>query len=392
MPGGTVPKTAAPQSGLHLAGRTPTAVIYFLSIVSAILLAATAFVLATWNHFYPARDFTRWEILAPALTLAFVATTVLGRGWSHFLIRWLYRISAAWLGFLNFAFFSAAAVWGFTAAATLLNWPIRSETIAKTFLGAALLTAIYGLVNANRLRVTRVTVKLPNLPPAWQGRTAVLVTDLHLGNVRTERFLRRVVDQIRQLQPQAVFISGDMFDGTQADFSRFVAPLKQLVLPAGIYFVSGNHEEFGERTPFLEAVRQTGVRILHNEMVAVDGLQIAGVHDGETHDPQVYRTLLQNMKLDGRRASVLLAHQPAGLPIAAAAGISLQLSGHTHGGQIWPWNWVAARVHGRFNCGLNRHETLQVLTSSGAGTWGPPLRVGTKSEIVLIRFETADGL
>ena len=297
MPRETGFKNASPKRGHAHAGRPPAAVIFFLSVISVILLAATAFVLATWNHFFPARDFTRWEILAPALTLAFVATTVLGRGWSHFFIRWVYRVSAVWLGFLNFAFFAAAAAWIFAAAASWLNWPIRSEAIAITCLGVALLAASYGLLNANRLRVTRVTVKLPNLPPAWQGRTAVLVTDLHLGNVRNERFLRRIVDQIRQLQPPAVFISGDMFDGTQADFSRFVAPLKQLVRPAGIYFVSGNHEEFGERTPFLEAVRQTGVRILHNEMVAVDGLQIAGVHDGETHDPQVYRTLLQNMKL-----------------------------------------------------------------------------------------------
>ena len=389
MPRETGFKTAASSRGHHHARRTPAGIIYFLSIITAILLAANAFVLATWNHFYPADGFPWWEALPPVLTLGFVATTVLGRWREHFLIRWVYRVSAAWLGLLNFAFFAAAAAWIFSAAAILLNWQISSETIAKTFLGAALLAGIYGLINASRLRVTRVTVKLPHLPPAWRGRTAVLVTDLHLGNVRGEHFLRRVVARIEKLQPQAVFISGDMFDGTRADFPRLVAPWKQLSVPAGIYFVSGNHEEFGERTPFLEAVRQTGVRVLDNEMVTVDGLQIAGVHDGETHDPQVYRTLLRDMKLDGRRASILLAHQPAGLPVATAAGISLQLSGHTHGGQTWPWSWLAERVHGRFTYGLNRHETMQVLTSSGAGTWGPPLRVGTKSEIMLIRFEPA---
>jgi predicted MPP superfamily phosphohydrolase len=124
-------------------------------------------------------------------------------------------------------------------------------------------------------------------------------------------------------------------------------------------------------------------------MVTVDGLQIAGVHDAETQDPKLFRAVLQKLKLDGRHASILLAHQPGRLPVAAAAGISLQLSGHTHGGQIWPWNWVAARVHGRFAYGLNRHEALQVLTSSGAGTWGPPLRVGTKAELVLIQFASA---
>ena len=392
MPRETGNQTAASYRGHHHARRTPAGIIYFLCIITAILLAANAFVLATWNHFNSVAGFPWWEVGGPVLTLAFVATTVAGRGGSHFLIRWVYRVSAVWLGFLNFAFFAAAAAWAFASADTLLAGRVGPETTAKLFLGAAVLAGIYGLINASRMRVTRVTVKLPNLPPAWRGRTAVLVTDLHLGNVRGEHFLRRVVARIEKLQPQAVFISGDLFDGTRADFARLVAPWKQLVVPAGIYFVSGNHEEFGERAPFLTAVRQTGVRVLDNEMVTVDGLQIAGVHDGETHDPQVYRTLLRNMKLDGRRACVLLAHQPAGLPVATAAGISLQLSGHTHGGQTWPWSWVAARVHGPFTYGLNQHETLQVLTSSGAGTWGPPLRVGTKSEIVLIRFESADGL
>jgi hypothetical protein len=112
-----------------------------------------------------------------------------------------------------------------------------------------------------------------------------------------------------------------------------------------------------------------------------------GVHDGEAGEPQAFRASLRQAKLDGGRASILLAHQPSSLAIAEEEGISLQLSGHTHGGQIWPWTRMAARVHGRFNHGLNRFGKLLVYTSSGAGTWGVPMRVGTKSEIVLIRLE-----
>ena len=170
--------------------------------------------------------------------------------------------------------------------------------------------------------------------------------------------------------------------------SAFIDPTWSRV--GGMYFVSGNHEEFTNRNKFLEAIGSTGIHVLNNEKVDVDGLQIVGVHDDEAGDPKALRAILQSMQLGGRRPSVLLAHQPSNPVIAAEAGISLQLSGHTHGGQIWPWSWVAALVHGRFNYGLHRLGALQVFTSSGVGTWGMPMRVGTKSEIVLLRFEAAE--
>jgi predicted MPP superfamily phosphohydrolase len=212
------------------------------------------------------------------------------------------------------------------------------------------------------------------------------VTDLHLGNVRGAGFARRVVAKLQHLQPDAVFISGDLFDGTEANADALIAPWKKLSAPAGIYYVTGNHEEFTDRAKFIGAVQRTGIRVLNNEKVDVHGLQIVGVHDGETGDPQQFRALLQQAELDGNRASILLAHQPSSRVIAEEEGISLQLSGHTHGGQVWPWTRVAARVHGRFNYGLNRFDELLVYTSSGAGTWGVPMRVGTKSEIVLIHL------
>jgi hypothetical protein len=127
--------------------------------------------------------------------------------------------------------------------------------------------------------------------------------------------------------------------------------------------------------------------VLNNEKVTVDGLQIVGVHDGEAADARQFGKILRQAELDGGRASILLTHRPANLGIAEAAGVSLQLSGHTHKGQCWPWSWVIYKVHGPYAYGLNRHGNLRVLTSSGAGTWGPPIRAGSRSEIVLLRLE-----
>ena len=186
-----------------------------------------------------------------------------------------------------------------------------------------------------------------------------------------------------------MLISGDLFDGSKADLDALIQPWKALSAPAGVYFVTGNHEEFADRARYLDAVERAGIRVLNNEKVEINGLQIVGVHDAELHAPPLFHALLRGARLDRNRPSILLAHQPLNLSIPDEEGVSLQLSGHTHGGQLWPWTWVAARVHGRFNCGLNQFGKLLVLTSNGAGTWGAPMRVGTISEIVLIRLSPA---
>jgi predicted MPP superfamily phosphohydrolase len=379
-------KVETPDSVARDSRSLRSRIILFVTVFLSVLLTANWFVCATWNHFLGMTAVPLWEIIPPGLTLAFVATTFLGRRSSSFGLRLVYRISAVWLGILNFSFFAACAAWMVSAAATLFGVHFEPKVIAEAFFGMSMLASIYGLVNANRLRVTLITVNLPNLPAAWQGRTMALVTDLHLGSVRRARFASRVVAKLQSLQPDAVLISGDLFDGPEANPDTLVEPWRKLSAPAGVFYVTGNHEEFGDRAELIDAVQRAGIRVLNNEKVDVHGLQIVGVHDGETGEPRKFRALLRQAELDGSRASILLAHQPSGLAIAEEAGISLQLSGHTHGGQIWPWTWMAARVHGRFNRGLNRFGKLLVYTSSGAGTWGVPMRVGTNPEIVLIHL------
>ena len=365
-------------------------IIRFMTVVSAILLAGTWFVCMTWNHFWRTASTPAWEIVFPLLTVAFLVTSIVGWRYSNYWNGLAYRISALWLGVLNYTFFAAIAAWIFSGAAALLSFHIDSRRVAAAFFGAAVLASIYGFANASWLRVTRRTVKLANLPATWRGRDVALVTDLHLGNIRGPAFSRRVVAKLQQLQAQAVFISGDLFDGPKVDHAAFVEPWKDISVPAGIYFVTGNHEEYTDGAQYLKAIESAGIRVLNNEKVEVDGLQVAGIHDAELHEPAAYRRLLQAAGLDRNRACILLAHQPLHLAIPEGEGISLLVCGHTHGGQIWPWTLAAARVHGRFVRGLNRFGKMQVLTSNGVGTWGAPMRVGTKSEIVVIRLESAE--
>jgi hypothetical protein len=225
------------------------------------------------------------------------------------------------------------------------------------------------------------------LPQSWRGRAAALVSDTHLGHVNNLRFMRQIVLKLNQLRPDIVFITGDMYDGTAAPLDRLAEPWKELSVRHGAYFITGNHEEFTDRRKYLDAVARSGVHVLNNEKIEIEGLQLVGVHYREANNPVSFPTILQSLAIDRSRASILLTHAPHHLHVGEAAGISLQLSGHTHGGQYWPFTWITRRIYRAYVHGLNRFGKMLVFTSWGTGTWGPPLRLGTNPEIVLIQFE-----
>jgi len=232
-----------------------------------------------------------------------------------------------------------------------------------------------------------VRVQLPNLPQSWKGRTAAMISDLHLGHVRGANFARNIVARVRQLRPAIVFLAGDLYDGSYADLDALAGPLRALNAPLGNFFVAGNHEEIRDRAAHLAAAQNAGLTLLNNEKVVVDGMQIVGVHHYESSHPDRLHSVLQSAAIDREQPSVLLVHTPDQLEVARRAGISLQLSGHTHRGQFFPWTWFTKRIYGQFVYGLQKFGDMLVYISSGAGTWGPPLRVCSHPEIVLIHFE-----
>jgi len=360
----------------------------FVTAIQSILFLAHWFVYQTWTFFRVDSDpasFTQ-AILA-LLSVSFVAASLLAFRYFNPFVRLLYRIAATWLGVFNFFFLAACACWTAYLGSRLLAFPLNGPFIADSFFGVALLAGVYGVINARWIRVKRITVKLPNLPISWRGRVAALVSDVHLGHVNGYGFMRRIVATLSRLSPDIVFITGDLYDGSKVDANELAAPWKELSAKFGAYFVTGNHEEFSDSTKYLDAIKGSGIGVLENDKITINGLQIVGVNDGDSADPHGFRSILERADLDRNRASILLTHSPRQMEIAENAGISLQLSGHTHGGQIFPFTWFTTRIFGEFTYGLKRFGELMVYTSSGAGTWGPPMRVGTTPEIVLIRFE-----
>jgi predicted MPP superfamily phosphohydrolase len=362
----------------------------FIVIVQSVLFLTHFFLYETWTFASSPENTagrTVAKLILAVLSVSFVGASLLAFRYTNSAVRALYRTAAIWTGLVSFLFFAALASWVVFGVARIAGLSVDFHRIVEGFFSVAVVAGLYGVFNASWTRITRATVRLANLPPAWRGRTAALISDVHLGHVRNGNFLRHLVAKVLREKPDAIFIAGDLYDGTAIDAKRAAQPLSDLKAPQGVYFVAGNHEQFGDDSKYLRAVAAAGVRVLSNEKVEVDGLQIIGVaYDHATREEHL-ASALRGVKVDRNRASILLTHAPDHPSAAEAAGVSLQLSGHTHLGQFVPWSWMARRVYREFVYGLRRIGKMQIFTSSGAGTWGPPLRLGSNPEIVMLQFD-----
>ncbi|HEX8813079.1 MAG TPA: metallophosphoesterase [Terracidiphilus sp.] len=365
-----------------------------IAIIQVILCLGHWFLFATAVSFWPLGMEAR-QTLAVALAVlsfVFVASALLSFRFTNLPVRVFYTLACCWMGVLNFLVWAACVCW---LIALPIHWlDAGSEALARAWiadllLALALIASIYGLVNAGRIRERSLMIALPVLHHSWHGRKALMMSDLHLGHINGAGLARRIAAIAKKHDPEIIFIAGDVYDGSKIDPARLAAPLFDIKPPLGIYFCGGNHEEFGDEEAYEAALRAGGVYVLHNEITDVDGVQVAGVRYAETTYPLRLHGILEKMHVDRGRAAILLNHVPNRLPLVEQAGFNLQISGHTHGGQFLPFTWITQRVFGRFTHGLHVFGDLQVLTSVGVGTWGPPMRVGTAPEVILITFEQA---
>lgn len=364
-----------------------TAFFTFIAVVQFVLLLAHYFLYQTWTFRHVPSHLLALELTLGVLSISFVAASVLAFSYTSGPVRAFYRAAAVWMGFLSFLFLASVCSWVLLAISSLAGIAVDFHRMVEVLFAIGMALGVYGIWNASWTRITRARVKLENLPDTWRGRRAALITDVHLGHVRNRGFLQRLIAKVLHEEPDLIFIAGDLFDGTAIDAQKAAEPLSQLTAPHGVYFVAGNHEQFGDDSKYLNAVAATGVRVLKNERVNVDGLQIVGVPYRSATSTGDLSSVLRDMPLDQDRASILLTHAPDHPAVAEAKGFSLQLSGHTHLGQFIPWSWMARRIYRQFVYGLSRIGRMQVFTSSGAGTWGPPLRLGSNPEIVMLEFE-----
>ncbi|MEV5531562.1 metallophosphoesterase [Streptomyces prunicolor] len=269
--------------------------------------------------------------------------------------------------------------------------PSRRLFVSRVVGGAAAAAAVgtvgYGTYGVLRgPSVKRITVPLAKLPRSAHGFRIAVVSDIHLGPVLGRGFAQRVVDTINSTQPDLIAVVGDLVDGSVKNLGPAAAPLAQLRARHGSFFVTGNHEYFSGAEEWLEEVRTLGIHTLENARTELPGFDLAGVNDlqgeSEGQGPDFGKALGDR---DTTRACVLLAHQPVQIHEAVKHNVDLQLSGHTHGGQLWPGNFIAAAANPTV-AGLERYGDTELYVSRGAGAWGPPTRVGAPSDITVVEL------
>ncbi|MBD0423150.1 metallophosphoesterase [Streptomyces sp. TRM S81-3] len=269
--------------------------------------------------------------------------------------------------------------------------PSRRLFVSRVVAGAAAAAAVgtvgygtYGVLSGPKVK--RVTVPLAKLPRAAHGFRIAVVSDIHLGPVLGRGFAQKVVDTVNSTQPDLIAVVGDLVDGSVKDLGPAAAPLARLKARHGAYFVTGNHEYFSGAEQWVAEVRRLGLLPLENARTELPHFDLAGVNDvageDEGQGPDYEKALGDR---DRSRACVLLAHQPVQIHDAVDHGVDLQLSGHTHGGQLWPGNLIAGAANPTL-AGLERYGDTQLYVSRGAGAWGPPTRVGAPSDITVIEL------
>jgi predicted MPP superfamily phosphohydrolase len=353
--------------------------IFYIAVLVSLLTLVHVFVFGVWARVYGLLD-SSLILFSAGVALVLVFLNVLPKIRDNFVSSLLYAFSLTWLGaiFLVFCTTLVYQVAYYVAGADNLPLYLALQTVA-------IVAAFYAIFNADRIEV--VSLKIP-FSGIDRPVRLVHLSDIHIGTVHRKGFLQQVVDMTNAQNPDLVLITGDLFDGSAPVYPDMLIPLDDLVAPA--YFSHGNHEEYEGLLLVKDTIKGLRLELLDNKKVTWNGVEIIGVNDakslrtGETLD-----SVLESLSLDVSQPKILMYHTPVDWAVARKHGIALMLSGHTHNGQVFPFT-LLVRVAFRYIKGLYTEEGKFLHVTPGTGTWGPPMRLGSRNQITTIDLQPID--
>ncbi|MFH1565407.1 MAG: metallophosphoesterase [bacterium] len=343
-------------------------------------------------------------------SLSFIICTLLVRWKENALTRFLYFCSGIWLGVVINLFLAVVVAFVITLIVRLFGKKANLRFLSIFVIIFVVSYTGFGIWNVFHPQIKNITVKIKDLPEWWKGKKIVQISDAHLGNVLGENFLKKIVRQINSLKPDMVVITGDLIDGSTRDAPEYLKLLEDIKTDQGVYSITGNHEIYSGVDKFLSEIKNININTLNDKIADVKGLQLIGIsYPRLTEAKNIKNFILNNKDFDPQKPSILLFHSPTSInhtqdtkkerhermywrpntdfSDAKELGIDLQLSGHSHAGQIFPFGFVTQIIYSGYDYGLKTDGDFSIYTSSGVGVWGPTMRTGSRSEIVAITLE-----
>lgn len=294
---------------------------------------------------------------------------------------------SVWLSLVFFTFIASLAIFFLIMINHYWGTKIPVEFISKIFILLAVLTTIYSTWNSSHIEKVFYSVNSSKLTNTWQNKKIILISDLHIGNLRGENFIKRVVSMINSENPDFLFISGDLIEGSSFPYKKWLSNLESINPKIKIFYVEGNHEKYNlEYDLFREGIPGNIINITDKKIIT-EGAQLIGLHHEEKENSEETLARLNNLGYEKNKPSIILIHDPKNTDILLKENSSLVLSGHTHKGQFFPFTWLIEYMYKKYAYGINVVDDSVSIISSGIGTSMIPLRLGTKSEMVIINIK-----
>jgi predicted MPP superfamily phosphohydrolase len=384
-------------------------IIIFPLVVFCIMLAMHGAVFKSAMHFFsvtrPSHRLLAYAAMV-LLSMSFISAFVLIHWHENPVTIAYYKFAAIWTGFIIHCLTAAAAAWLCLAVIRLAGSDISLKWLGALMLALALAESGYGIWAAFYPQIRQVNVSVKAVPEQWKNSSIVLLSDLHLGHMHKHGFLRRVIEMVNSQNPDLILITGDLVDGMGGDYEKNLMLLNDLKPGRGIFFVTGNHEHYVGLKKSLDLISKTPLKILDNELIEIDGLEILGVSYPGINSVSDIGNLRQTRKPGCIR--IAMFHTPTEMGINyknlknqhvanywmpdtnfrtnTELDIDLQLSGHSHHGQLFPLNFLTGFLYKGYDYGLNNTGAFWLYTTSGTGSWGPPMRTSGRAEIPVIRL------
>ncbi len=350
-------------------------IILPISFFFLVFLAFNYFIFYNLSSIFRLPETGTFYILVLIAAISFPVSLTLEKLFSNSLTRAIYTISATWLGISIYLLILLII---YEISGLLIKIPAQIAGII--IITIAFIASIYALLNANRLETEEVNIHLNGLR---NDVRAVQLSDVHIGPIRNLKFINRIVDKTNQLKPDIILITGDLFDGTSKLHKYIPMALNKFEAPT--LFVTGNHDNNQGLEEVFQILNAAHVNILKNEVFQFNDLQVVGV-DYSLKKGHLDKTL-KEIQYDKNKPTILMYHLPREFEVTKEAGIQLQLSGHTHDGQFFPLNYLVKLMFPYIR-GLYEYQGAYLYVSQGTGTWGPPMRLGSRCEITLIKLKS----